>query len=202
MYSVYSAIYSIFSTYFHLPTYTNLLHLPPPQVRLLREHGKSAWGIELSKAVLEKECPDLLKKGYVEPGILTNLPYADNQFDMVMSSDVLEHIHPEEADKVISELVRVTRRHLFLSISLKGHTKSTAENNDEAHRHTMLRPREWWHAKFAQYGAVVNKEMLWAMQEKDAHYTKDMVRGGSERRGGWGCEGRGGRGGHFCCRPL
>ena len=40
-----------------------------------------------------------------------------------MSSDVLEHIHEDEADKVVSELVRVSRRHLFLSISLKPHTK-------------------------------------------------------------------------------
>lgn len=47
-------------------------------------------------------------------------------FDIVMSSDVLEHIHEDEADKVISELVRVSRRHLFLSISLKPHTKVTA----------------------------------------------------------------------------
>lgn len=31
-----------------------------------------------------------------------------------------------QADKVVSELVRVSRRHLFLSISLKPHTKVTA----------------------------------------------------------------------------
>lgn len=43
-----------------------------------------------------------------------------------MSSDVLEHIHEDEADKVVSELVRVSRRHLFLSISLKPHTKVIA----------------------------------------------------------------------------
>jgi hypothetical protein len=41
----------------------------------MREQGKNAYGIELSRAVLEKECPDMLSKGYVEPGILTNLPY-------------------------------------------------------------------------------------------------------------------------------
>ena len=50
----------------------------------------------------------------------------DCSFDIVVSSDVLEHVHEDEADKVISELVRVSRRHLFLSISLKPHTKVTA----------------------------------------------------------------------------
>mmetsp|Transcript_18579 Transcript_18579/g.44420 ORF Transcript_18579/g.44420 Transcript_18579/m.44420 type:complete len:323 (+) Transcript_18579:194-1162(+) len=145
-------------------------------VRLLREHGKNAYGIELSRAVLEKECPDMLQKGYVEPGILTNLPYEDNSFDMVFSADVLEHIHPEEADQVIAELVRVSRRHIFMSISLKGHTKRTSENNDEAHRHTMLRPREWWEEKFRKHGALPNSELLWAMQERDGHYTREKMR--------------------------
>lgn len=157
-------------------------------VRLMREHGKNAYGIELSRAVLEKECPDLLQKGYVEPGILTNLPYEDNSFDMVFSSDVLEHIHPEEADLVIAELVRVSRRHVFMSISLKGHTKHNAENNDEAHRHTMLRPRTWWEEKFRQHGAIPNREVLWAMQERDGRYSRERLREcrweGTEKEGG------------------
>ena len=145
-------------------------------VRMMRSHGKSAWGIELSRAVLEQECPDMLKAGFVEPGILTNLPYADNSFDLVWSSDVLEHIHPEEAEKVVSELVRVSRRHLVLTISLKGHTKATASNNNEAGRHTMLRPRHWWEDTFKKYGAVVNKDLFWGLQEFDKRYTRNELK--------------------------
>lgn len=104
-------------------------------VRLLREYGKAAYGVELSKAVLEMECPDLLKRRFVEPGVLSNLPYIDNSFDLVFSADVLEHVHPDEADMVVSELVRVSRRHIFLSISLKSQTKMSARNNNEAHRY-------------------------------------------------------------------
>ena len=60
-------------------------------------------------------------------------------FDIVMSSDVLEHIHEDEADKVISELVRVSRRHLFLSISLKPHTKVRSGDFDGCHAHVFCR---------------------------------------------------------------
>ena len=143
----------------------------------------SRAGIELSRAALEKECPDLLSKNYVEAGILTNLPYEDNSFDLVMSSDVLEHIDPAEADAVVKELVRVSRRHLFLSISLKnnGAPKGEAE-------HTLLRPRVWWHKLFQKHGAVVNEEFLWAMQEKDSQYItenqKNCRQEGDESDGG------------------
>lgn len=128
-------------------------------VRLLRRHGKNAFGVELSRAILEQESPDLLKQGIVvraraharrsvarrtrrgeepnlgaprgtdsvvtatpvpqEQGDLSNLPYDDNAFDLVFSADVLEHIMPSQADAVVRELVRVTRRHLVFSISLK-----------------------------------------------------------------------------------
>lgn len=46
-----------------------------------------------------------------------------------------------QADKVVSELVRVSRRHLFLSISLKPHTKVTALTSP-----ALQRPAVAWRA--------------------------------------------------------
>ena len=43
----------------------------------------------------------------------------------------------------------------------------SADDPKEANRHTMLRSRKWWEAKFAAHGAEVNHEMLWAMQYKN-----------------------------------
>lgn len=50
-----------------------------------------------------------------------------------------------------------------------------AGSNEEANRHTMLRPRHWWEATFRKHGAVVDKEMVWALQEKDAHFSDKEV---------------------------
>lgn len=44
-------------------------------VRWMRMHGKAAFGIELSPAVLQRDAPDLLKAGLAEQGSLTDLPY-------------------------------------------------------------------------------------------------------------------------------
>lgn len=43
-------------------------------------------------------------------------------------------------------------------------------------RHTLLRPREWWEKIFRKHGAVPNRELVWALQERDEHYTRDRFR--------------------------
>jgi hypothetical protein len=116
------------------------------------------------------------ESGYVEPGILTNLPYEDNSFDIVMSSDVLEHIHVEEADQVVSELVRVSRRHLFLSISLKvGRCRLTASKPElKASLVSALETKMWWTAF----------KLCFQFQRAPLHQGPHQVHRQQRRRGG------------------
>lgn len=131
-------------------------------VRLLRRYGVETWGIELSKAEIEMDAKDLLANGWIEAATLTNIPYQDSQFDLVISGDVLEHISPAEAEQVVSEIVRVSKRHIFLSISQKG--SRILIKNQKASIHTLLRPRRWWEDLFLKHGVCVNRRMVWAMQ--------------------------------------
>lgn len=120
------------------------------------------WGIELSKAEIEMDAKDLLAKGWIESATLTNIPYQDSQFDLVISGDVLEHIAPAEAERVVSEIVRVSKRHIFLSISQKG--SRILDKDKHKTIHTLLRPRRWWEDLFMKHGVCVNRRMIWAMQ--------------------------------------
>ncbi len=63
----------------------------------------------------------------MRPAVMPGKPSnpSHRSFDLVFSADVLEHVNEDEAERVVAELVRVSRRHLFLSISLKPHTKVT-----------------------------------------------------------------------------
>ncbi|KAK3258154.1 hypothetical protein CYMTET_32786, partial [Cymbomonas tetramitiformis] len=119
----------------------------------------SRLGGDGSQSVSKKDAPDLLKQGFVEQGSLRSLPFADNSFDAVLSGDVLEHIQPDMVDQVVSELIRVSRRHILLSVSLKDTLDGL---------HTLLRPRWWWEKKFKQHGASVNFPLFKVLQRTNA----------------------------------
>ena len=56
-----------------------------------------------------------------------NLPFANDQFDVVTSIDVLEHIPKKDRQKFINELLRVARKKVILSAPLGSDAHSRAE---------------------------------------------------------------------------
>ena len=75
--------------------------------------GKKLEGVDYLDRAIElgkKEHPDLNLK----QGSIFDLKYKDNSFDLVICSEVLEHIeHPE---KGLKELVRVSKKYCILSV--------------------------------------------------------------------------------------
>lgn len=116
-------------------------------VRLLLKQGYDVKGIELSEFILKSKANDLLKSGHVLAGNLVEIPFEDNKFELTVSFDVLEHIPEKDIDRVVSELVRVTKKYLFLTISLRP------SSNNNAY-HVTLKPREWWESKFLSHNGV------------------------------------------------
>ena len=145
-------------------------------VREFLARGYDARGIEISDKILHDECPDMLRRGIVRQGSLTQLPFADSNFDLVFCSDVMEHIPAEQVDRAVAELVRVAKRHLFLTISLRP----SSDNNKY---HVTLRPREWWERKFTAHGVRVNEDLLAKLQKKKAGATvKEIIADGPAKR--------------------
>jgi len=54
----------------------------------------------------------------LEPVCLSGakLPFPDNSYDYVISVDMLEHVPPSERQDVITELLRVARKRIFLAV--------------------------------------------------------------------------------------
>ncbi len=77
-------------------------------VHYLRMLGIEAYGIEISPYALSEAKKEV--KPYLKYGDITKIPYPDNNFDLVSTSDVLEHIERAKLKKAVEETVRVSRK--------------------------------------------------------------------------------------------
>lgn len=82
--------------------------------RLQKENiGEKLEGIEyLDQAIAlgRKYHPDIT----IKKGTIYKLPYKENTFDMVLCTEVLEHL--DDPEKALQELVRVTQKYCLLSV--------------------------------------------------------------------------------------
>lgn len=78
-------------------------------VRNLTASGLEAYGTEMSRASLDLHCSDLVRIGRVKQATLDSIPFNNNQFDLVFSSEVLEHVPEHMVDAAVKELARVSR---------------------------------------------------------------------------------------------
>ena len=115
-------------------------------VKNLRELGLDAYGCDISEyAVNESPIKEFLKVGS-----LINLPYKGNEFEWVYSFDTLEHLHEDEVEPAIKELLRVGEKH-FHSITTPEYTVG------EDKTHFCMKPISWWKEKFPIYPNIVIK---------------------------------------------
>lgn len=107
------------------------------QLELLEEIGfNNKFGIEInSKALNIAKCKKNLNIIY---GSALDIPFKDNFFDLVYTSGVLIHIHPDDLDKVISEMYRVAKKFIWgfeyfseeiREISYRGNANRMWKNN-------------------------------------------------------------------------
>lgn len=71
-------------------------------------------------------------------------PYSkkpDGTYDMVICTDVMEHVPEDEVGKVLAELINYTDKVLFLAICTKPAKKTFSDGTNV---HLTVRPKEWW----------------------------------------------------------
>jgi hypothetical protein len=77
--------------------------------------------------------------------------------DLVMCTDVLEHIEPEKLDAVLGHIYFLTQRAAFLVISL---TPSSKKLRDGRNAHLLIRTWDWWLWKLEHLGFTQQSRFL------------------------------------------
>lgn len=71
-------------------------------------------------------------------------PYSkkpEGTYDMVICTDVMEHVPEDEVGKVLAELINYADKVLFLAICTKPAKKKFSDGTNV---HLTIKPKEWW----------------------------------------------------------
>tara|TARA_R110000822_G_scaffold15230_2_gene52753 strand:- start:220 stop:780 length:561 start_codon:yes stop_codon:yes gene_type:complete len=86
-------------------------------------------------------------------GVAWDIPFEDNSFDLVTMFDVIEHLLPEDTDRALQELGRVTGKKLFIA----------AANFSSMHLgvqlHINIKTYDEWDAVFRK--AFPTEKVIW-----------------------------------------
>jgi len=111
-------------------------------VGALLDRGANAFGVDVSEVVVARS--NQRAPGRFLHGSILTLPFGDEAFDTVVSTDCMEHLAPEDVPNALREIHRVTRRNVFLKIA-------TTEDRD-SHWHLTVEGRAWWEARCFEAG--------------------------------------------------
>jgi len=111
-------------------------------VKLLREKGCDAWGMEISDYAIENSCA----KGYIVKAHASKLPFADNYFDVVHSNGLFGY--DMDVEPMIKELKRVGK--------IQDHNIDSEECDLLPEFQIInVKPRAWWDEQFKKVNKVL-----------------------------------------------
>mmetsp|Transcript_1256 Transcript_1256/g.2921 ORF Transcript_1256/g.2921 Transcript_1256/m.2921 type:complete len:310 (+) Transcript_1256:180-1109(+) len=139
--------------------------------RALSSLGYKVQGIEFSSWVVKNFCGEMYTTGAVEIGPIHRTRAPSNYFDLVLCTDVLEHIPMADIPDTIASLARLAKPggKLFLVIASdpSKHENHPERSNAAAELqssglkiHETVKPRTWWLEQLEQNGLREDHEAM------------------------------------------
>lgn len=82
--------------------------------------------------------------------------------DLVVCTDVLEHIEPERLGNVLTHLQQLARKAVFVVVSLHSSNKTLADGRNA---HILVQSAEWWRHAFTTAGFSLHTPPRAALRE-------------------------------------
>jgi len=109
-------------------------------IRELRRRGVEGLGIDWANARADVAAP------------MHRVPLAGGIADVLTSFDALEHLLPEDVERVLAEMHRLARPGAHFAFSIC--TRPSRITVDGANLHPTVRPLEWWVQRIGRVGRV------------------------------------------------
>lgn len=141
------------------------LHMSP---RGYGQRGRK-WADTVANLMVEYRCGSLLDYGCGQGSLVTDLRQREGMVwrlaeydpaipgkdaaptfaDLVVCTDVLEHVEPELLANVLTHLRQLARHAVFVVVSLVETAKVLSDGRNA---HLTIQPREWWQQQFEAAG--------------------------------------------------
>lgn len=112
----------------------------------LRFFGVDAYGVEISKHALKLVNPKI--KEYVKEADLTDLPFKNGEFNLVLSFDVMEHVERGKIKKAANEAARVAKKYILHKIYTRENLWITWMHRKD-YSHVSVMPKVRWQSIFS-----------------------------------------------------
>ena len=146
-------------------------------VAIMRNHGVEAYGIDISENIKPFWDEGNIAQ-FCQVACADNIPFPDDYFDLVVCTEVMEHV-PEEAVKdVLREIKRVGRQ-FFFTIALG--TAIHKMPHDQSEPHICVKSPQWWKDAFDDLGyesmfclSTSQSSLIVSAKRKDTHDKNHM----------------------------
>lgn len=134
-----------------------------------KEYGVSGkrYALDIFKLAATLKTRDILDYGCGKSTLAMQLPYSIKQYDpaikkfsalpspadIVVCTDVLEHIEPEYIDSVIQHLKDLTKKIGYFSIATRPAKKTLADGRNA---HLIVEKSSWWLRKLLDHFNIMN----------------------------------------------
>ncbi len=105
------------------------------------EQAFNVSGIDISKEAIDVANAWLNKKGLtadLRAGVAENLPFKNEEFDVVISDGVLDHIPMKNAKEAVNEMKRVLKQEGYLFLKLRATTDSECGRGVKCEKNTYI----------------------------------------------------------------
>lgn len=116
------------------------------------KHGARAVGVDVSEVVVRRS-RKLGRDARVASA--ASLPFGDGEFDLVISTDCLEHLTPADAPRAVGEMARVSRRAIAIKVNPRPDRNRIWRFLAASPLHLTCVPVQTWLGWFADEGFVV-----------------------------------------------